>query len=51
MVEFAWISEQLSDIDQMSGLASATVALNALQMIWRNPQIHFWDIFYQNSDT
>jgi hypothetical protein len=51
IVEFEWIAEQLNDIDRMSGLASATVALNAVQTIWRNPQIHFWDIFFQKSDA
>jgi hypothetical protein len=50
-VEFGWICEQLADIDRTSGLTPASVAVNALRAIWRSPEIPFWDIVFQKSDS
>lgn len=51
MVEFEWICEQLKEMDRRSGLTSATTASNTLRIIWRHPEIPFWDIFYDKSDS
>ena len=51
MREFQWICEQLADVDQLSGLTGASVALNALTTIWRTPEMYFWDIFYLKGDS
>jgi len=50
-VEFEWVCEQLADIDRTSGLTSASVAVNALRATWGNPDVNFWDIVFQKSDS
>jgi hypothetical protein len=50
MEEFQWICDQLAEIDRTSGLSSASLAVNTLRTIWRNPGRDPWEIFFERSD-